>query len=155
LKRRLQKELLSKIYPEDDMWFIMHMEWYFLAFCTPEDPIDESNLTENCYNVHEGPSSTVLNPEIGEHEVISWSSCHDFSPITPRLMLILRSALLPNAEEDANENIKSWRRKTYKHSRNFRFSPAAATSTLKDLPLRKPRKSYSQVHLGRNTATTG
>jgi hypothetical protein len=141
----VEKELLGNIYPDDALWFIMHVEWYFLAFCTPCDPVDEFILTENCYNVHEGPNSTVRNPETGEHEVISWTSYHEFSPITPKLMLILRSVLLPNADEDANENIKVWRRKMYEYSRSSHVNSSTARSKLEDLPLKKARNSYSEI----------
>lgn len=141
----MEKKLLDNIYPDDALWFIMHMEWYFLAFCTPCDPIDEFILTENCYNVHEGPNSTALNPKTGEYEVISWTSYHEFSPISPKLMLILRSSLLPNAEEDVNQNIKTWRRNMYELNRSFHVNPDTAISTLEDLPLKKPRNSYSQI----------
>lgn len=145
LQGNWQKELLAKIYPGDALWFIMHMEWYYLAFCTPSEMNDEFVLTENCYNVHEGPNSTVLNPETGEHEVISWSSYHEFAPITPRLILILRSCLLPNSEEDTNERIKISRRNLLELSRTRHINPDTAKSILEDLPLRKPRNSYSQV----------
>lgn len=104
-----KKELVANIYPMDALWFITHMEWYYLAFCTPCDMNDEFLLTENCYNVHEGPNSTVLNLESGEHKVTSWSSYHEFAPITPRLILVLRWSLLPNPEEDTNESIKEGR----------------------------------------------
>ena len=145
LEGEWKTELLASIYPDDALWFIMHMEWYFLAFCTPCDASDEFILTENCYNVHEGPNSIALNLETGEHEVTSWSSYHEFSPITPKLILILRSSLLPNAEEDASENIKTWRTNMYELSRSFHVNPATARSTLEDLPLKKPRNSYSQI----------
>jgi hypothetical protein len=145
LEGKWQKELVTKIYPEDAMGFIMHMEWYFLAFCTPGDASDEFILTENCYNVHEGPNSTTLNQATGEYEVTAYTSYHEFSPITPRLMLILRSLLLPNAEEDADENIKTWRKNMYESSRSYHDNPAAAISTLEDLPLKKPRNSYTEV----------
>jgi hypothetical protein len=121
------------------------MEWYFLAFCTPCDASDEFILTENCYNVHEGPNSTALNLETGEYEVISWTSYHEFSPITPKLILILRSSLLPNVEEDMDENVKTWRRNMYELNQSFHVDPDTAQSKLEDLPLRKPRNSYTQV----------
>lgn len=145
LQGHWKKELLAKIYPDDALWFIVHMEWYYLAFCTPCDTSDEFVLTENCYNVHEGPNSTVLNLETGEYEVTSWSSYHEFAPITPRLILVLRSSLLPNPEEDTNESIKICRKKLLELSRSHHVNPDTARSTLEDLPLRKPRNSYSQV----------
>ncbi|KAH7093417.1 hypothetical protein FB567DRAFT_515306 [Paraphoma chrysanthemicola] len=140
-----RQELLAEIYPDDAFWFIMHMELYYLAFCTPDGSNEEFLLTENCYNVHEGPNSTILNPETGKPEVTSWSSYHEFAPITPRLILILRSSLLPNAEEDTNELVKEPRRNLFELSRSFHVNPDAAISILEDLPLKKPRNSYSQV----------
>ena len=145
LQGKWKQELLNSIYPHDAHWFIMHMEYYFLAICTPEDPVDEFILTENCYNVHEGPNSTVLNTQTGEHEVVSWTSYHEFSPVTPKLMLVLRSLLLPIAEEDANENIREWRNKMFESNRSQHLDPETAVSSLEDLPLAKPRNSYSQV----------
>ncbi|KAF1847287.1 uncharacterized protein K460DRAFT_276406 [Cucurbitaria berberidis CBS 394.84] len=144
LQGQWQETLLSSIYPDDAMWFIMHTEWYFMAFCTPSDPSSEFVLTENCYNVHEGPNSTALNPSTDEWEVTSWTSYHEFSPISPKLILILRSVLLPNEEEDASESIREWRRQIYETSRNSHANPATAISSLEDLPIRKPRNSYSQ-----------
>ncbi|KAF2134927.1 hypothetical protein P153DRAFT_329801 [Dothidotthia symphoricarpi CBS 119687] len=140
-----QKQLLRDIYPSDAMWFIMHTEWYFLAFCTPSDPNDEFILTENCYNIHEGPNSTALNPNTGEYDVVCWTSYHEFSPITPKLMFILRSCTLPNAEEDRSESIKEWRTNMYEMSRSQHSNPATAISTLEDLPIRKPQNSYSRI----------
>lgn len=145
MQGKWKKELVDSIYPHDAFWFIMHMEYYFLAICTPEDQTDEFILTENCYNVHEGPNSTVLNPQTGEHEVVSWTSYHEFSPITPRLMLVLRSLMLPVAEEDTSEKIREWRRKVFETSRSQHLDPENAVSSLEDLPLTKPRNSYSQI----------
>jgi hypothetical protein len=143
LEGKWQKKLLSRIYPYDALGFIMHMEWYFLAFCTPEDSKNEFLLTENCYNVFEGSSSTAINPETGEYEAGSWTSFHEFSPITPKLLLVLRSVLVPNSEEDANENMRNWRESLQKASASLHINPPAVKSMLQDLPARKPRNSYS------------
>jgi len=144
LEGKWKDVLLKSIFPHDAMWFIMHTEMYFLAFCTPSDPSDEFIVTENCYNIHEGPNSLTLNPATGKYEVTSWTSYHEFSPITPKLMLILRSSMLPNEEEDANENVKNQRRKFFEMNRSSHVNPAAA-SMLQDLPITKPRNSYSRV----------
>lgn len=145
LEGKWKMELIKKIYPDDAQWFIVHMEMYFLAFCTTMDPNDEFILTENCYSIHEGPSSIVINPETGVSETVAWTSYHEFSPITPKLMLILRSSMLPNVDEDADPDIKAWRREMYESSRNRHTDPTTAGSTLEDLALKKPRNSYSQV----------
>jgi hypothetical protein len=144
VKRKWIKKLLEEIYPDDAMWFFMHMEMHFLALCTPSEPTDEFILTENCYNVHEGPHSTALNPDTGDYEITAWTSFHEFGLISPKLLLVLRSFLLPNAEEDADQAIKEWRRTMYELSSLSHIDPSTAKSILEDLPLRKPRNSYSQ-----------
>jgi hypothetical protein len=145
LEGNWQKKLLVEIYPDDAKWFIMHVECYYLAICTPNDPNDEFVLTENCYNVHEGPNSIALNPNTGEYEVTGWTSYHEFSPITPKLMLVLRSMLLPNPEEDTNEGIKRWRKELNEANASFHGGSDTAKSLLEDLPIKQPRNSYSQV----------
>lgn len=142
---RWRHRLVESIYPDDAMWFIMHTEFYYLALCTPEDSEVEFFVTENCFNVHEGPNSTMLNPESGEYEVRAWTSYHEFNPVSPTLMLVLRSALLPDEEEDANENIREWRRRMFESSAEGHFDPERAQSLLADLPVRKARNSYSRV----------
>jgi hypothetical protein len=107
LEGRWKERLLSDIYQDDAMWFIIHMEMYYLAFCAPDDANDEFILIKNYYNVHEGPNNIAFSPDTSDYEVTSWTSYHEFSPITPRLMLVLRSFLLPNTEEDTNEHIKT------------------------------------------------
>ncbi|KAF1947455.1 hypothetical protein EJ02DRAFT_507895 [Clathrospora elynae] len=143
-----KETLLASIYPDDAKWFIMHTEMFFLAFCTPDNPNDEFILTENCYNVHEGPNATGFNSNTSEYEVVSWISYHEFSPITPKLMLVLRSFLLPNDEEDANEHMKKWRDDLYQASTRSHADPATAKSILEDLPVKKARNSYSQITAG-------
>jgi hypothetical protein len=145
LEGRWKDRLLSDIYQDDAMWFIMHMEMYYLAFCTPDDANDEFILTENCYNVHEGPNNIAFNPDTSDYEVTSWTSYHEFSPITPRLMLVLRSFLLPNKEEDTNEHIRNWRKEYYEMNARMHLNLATANSILEDLPVHRARKSYSRL----------
>lgn len=145
LKGEWRKKLLTEIFPNDALWFIAHTQCYFLAFCTPNDPNDEFVLTENCYNIYEGPNSFESHPDTREQILTAWTSYHEFSPITPKLMLVLRSLMLPNSEEDANEGIKEWRREFHKANIDKHNTPATSDSILKDLPIKKPRNSYSQV----------
>jgi hypothetical protein len=48
-------------YPSDAMWFIIHIEMYYLACCVPSEEGDDFVLTENSYSIHEGPTSTTTN----------------------------------------------------------------------------------------------
>jgi len=145
LEGKWKDKLRAEIYLDDALRFILHVEWYYLAFCTPDDPNGEFILTANCYNVHEGTNSVGLNPETKKYEVVQWTSFHEFSPITPKLMLVLRSNLLPNPEEDINEVVKNCRRELYEIKARAHANPATVKSMLEDLPVKKPRNSYSQV----------
>lgn len=139
------KTLINQIYPDDAYWFIMHSEMMYLAFCTPSDPKMEFIVTENCYAISEGPFSLSIDPRTREEKTVAWTSYHEFGPLSPKLIMVLRSFLLPNSEEDKNENIKSWREKMFALNSSKHANPSAATSKLADLPVRKARNSYSVV----------
>ncbi|KAF2707816.1 hypothetical protein K504DRAFT_458300 [Pleomassaria siparia CBS 279.74] len=145
LEGEWMQTLLAEIYPDDAKWFIMHVESFFLALCTPQDAKDEFILTEDCYNVREGPNQVLPNAVTGEYEVGAYTSYHEFSPITPRLIMVLRSFLLPEPEEDLDKDRKDWRKKLFEDNAKSFIDPAKAKSILEDLPIHKPRNSYSQV----------
>ncbi|KAI1773333.1 hypothetical protein F4818DRAFT_423952 [Hypoxylon cercidicola] len=120
----------------------------FLAICTPSDPGAEFILTDNSYGIFEGPNTFCQNKETGKVEESGWTSFHEFAPLSPKLMIILRSFLLPNPEEDGSQRIRevreSWRKMAVDD-----FYMAEQKSMLADLPITKPRNSYSQVVNGR------
>ena len=144
-KGEWMKSLINRLYPDDALWFIMHTEWMYLALCTPSGTGTEFILTENCYNVCEGPQTVLVDPITGERRYGLWTNYHEFSPVSPKLMMVLRSFVLPNSEEDMNESIKRWRETMYKLCISQHANPAAANSILADLPVKKPRNSYSSV----------
>ncbi|EED23296.1 conserved hypothetical protein [Talaromyces stipitatus ATCC 10500] len=139
------KKLLDGIYRDDAMWFIMHTEFMYLSLCTPSEADTEFLLTENCYNVFEGPQTILRDPKTGQSRFVSWTNFHEFSPISPKLLMVLRSFILPNPEEDKNEGIRKWRENIYKMALGPHANPRAANSILADLPIHKPRNSYSSV----------
>lgn len=53
--------------------------------------------------------------------------------------MVLRSLVLPNLEEDLNENIKRRRETMYELNVSQHANPSAANSILADLPIRKAR----------------
>ena len=74
----------------DALWFWKNITMHYLAFCTPEDPEDEFILSENSYGVFEGLNSSNK----------LWTDFHLFAPVTPKLMIILRSNMLPRRFDD-------------------------------------------------------
>ncbi|KAI0107161.1 hypothetical protein GGR51DRAFT_516486 [Nemania sp. FL0031] len=141
-------ELVEKMYRDDAMWFLMHSEMMYLAICTPSDPEAEFILTDNSYNVFEGPNTVAKNPVTGKFRDTGWTSYHEFAPLSPKLMIVLRSSLLPVPEEDSNPEIKAWRDARRKEAVDD-FYGGPVESNLADLPINKARNNYSQVVNGR------
>lgn len=138
------KNLVDRMYPEDAKWFIMHTSMMYLAMCTPSSVDAEFVLTENCYNVFEGPNTVTVDTTGETQQSGPWTNYHEFSPVSPKLMMILRSFVLPDPEEDKNEKIKKWRETMYKEIISQHLNPENADSKLADLPISKAQNSYTQ-----------
>ncbi|KAK0721954.1 hypothetical protein B0T26DRAFT_196561 [Lasiosphaeria miniovina] len=143
-----KSKLLKRMYMDDAMWFITHAQCSYMAICTPSDIADEFVLTDNSYNIFEGPNTFVQDTDTGEVGESGHVPIHEFAPVSPKLMIVLRSFLLPNPREDADEKVKA--------SRNFwRFCAVDGIydywkkSLLDDLPITKARNNYTRVFEGR------
>ncbi|KAI1756377.1 hypothetical protein F4782DRAFT_538078 [Xylaria castorea] len=139
-----KQELVNSMYQDDAFWFIMHSEMMYMAICTPSEPGAEFILADNSYNVFEGPNTFVENPVTGKFQDSGWTSFHEFAPLSPKLMIILRSNLLPIPEEDINPGIRAWREDLRKEAVDDWYG-ASQQSNLADLPIHKARNNYSQV----------
>ena len=137
---RWEAELLARAYPADAEWFIHHMNNFYLCFCTPEDCRDEFILTQNVYGIFEGPNSYE-----------SWTDWHNFSPISPKLLIVLRNIYLqPSRSDPRFDRFNNYFEKIVEVSCSMYPDPAAARSLLADIPVERPRPSYSTVRLARN-----
>ncbi|KAK5989089.1 hypothetical protein PT974_10587 [Cladobotryum mycophilum] len=85
----------KQIYPPDAEWFIDQVTEMFMTICTPANEDEEFILTENCCNVREGPTSWVEDENTGEKMAREGFSFHEFAPVSPKLMFVLRSGNLP------------------------------------------------------------
>jgi Protein of unknown function (DUF4238) len=137
-------ELVERIYPDDAMWAIANMQMMYLSICTPSSQEDEFLLTENAYSIHEGPNSPR-----------AYTEFHVFAVISPKLIMVLRSFLLPVPEEDRDPEINEWRQKLYALNAAQHIDPSRANSCLQDLPVRKACNSYTSVVNGRITYIDG
>jgi len=138
-------DLQERIYPDDAQWFIAHTQMMYLAFCTTSIDDDEFLLTENAYSIHEGPNSYRLDPQTGEHIPTAYTEYHVFAVISPKLIMVLRSVLLPVPEEDNNKKIDDWRKSMYKLNIDQHSYPMLSGSVLADLPITKASNSYSKI----------
>ncbi|KAJ9616680.1 hypothetical protein H2200_000399 [Cladophialophora chaetospira] len=149
LKGEWMAELQEAMYPNDAQWYIAHMQGMYLALCTTSGPDDEFLLTENAYSIHEGPVSSLIDPDTGKETPMSYTEFHAFAPISPKLIMVLRSNLLPNLEEDAAARIRRQRELMFQATAATHNDPSGVRSLLQDLPVTKARNSYSRFVDGR------
>ena len=142
------KELPKQMYVDDAMWFISHAQFMYMAICTPSDPSDEFILTDNSYNIFEGPLSFVTDKTSGKPEAASYAPLHEFAPISSKLMIVLRSFLLPVPEEDAHPTMKAKRDLWYSLAVGDVYKQEVK-SLLSDLPITKAQNNYSKIVDGR------
>jgi hypothetical protein len=142
-------KLPDVMFPEDAKMFIFQVQSSYLAFCTPAEKIDEFILTDQCYNVFEGPTNETFCAKTGEYLGNTYLCYHEFGPVSPRLIIVLRSRLLPETLEDMDSKIQKLRR-TIQDAAAIQFpNPENVKSILLDLPVMKATNSYTRVINGR------
>ncbi|KAE8377496.1 hypothetical protein BDV26DRAFT_293101 [Aspergillus bertholletiae] len=115
----------------------------FTAFCQPLSEEDGFILPHNAYGIFEGPSDIEVDPITARIVEGMYTEYHSFAPISPKLIIVLRSSLLVNPSEEGAENLQGvwkWLRETV---RIQHLSPHSAVSLLKSLPIKKCENSYS------------
>ena len=120
--------------------YVFHMSESYMAFCEPQSSEDEFILTDNGFGIFEGPvvydtinlRSTGADgspPRVGDPR---YTEFHKLAPLSPRLILVLRSNFL------RDEPI--WKRRK-EISNQFSVQPGAV-SLLQDLPIKPPKIHY-------------
>jgi hypothetical protein len=148
-KLEWMEELKKRAYPADAEWFIKHTQMMYLALCTPSHQDDEFLLTENAYSIQEGPVSLTVDPVTGESVMTCYTEFHVFATISPKLMIVLRSNLLPQPVEDINDDERYMKETLYELNAFQHNNPDTANSILEDLPIAKAHNSYSRIVDGR------
>lgn len=87
------------MFPDDALWFIGHVQESYVAVCTPSQARDEFIITDNCYNTYNGANSAVRDSATGRVSVGNWSSFHEFAVTSRRLIIVVRSYILPDPHE--------------------------------------------------------
>ena len=96
---------------------------------------DEFLLTQNAYSVFEGPSSAG-----------TYTEYHRFAPVSPKIIVVLHSLLLPSAGQEEG---KDTRQILLDMTKSMHLNPNAAGSWLEDLPITKARNNHSRVVNGK------
>lgn len=153
LKSEWPKRLAKRTYLPDALWFFTHVEASYMAICTPSKKKDELLLTDNSYSVFEGPNTFVRHPDGGKLHASAYTPLHEFAPVSPKLMIVLRSNFLPNALEDRSPSIRAQRDR----DRNLVLDEVygcEVQSWLSDLPIAKAENSYTEIINGQLHLTT-
>ncbi|GKZ34328.1 hypothetical protein AbraIFM66950_004558 [Aspergillus brasiliensis] len=139
--KKWRETLRNQIYPDDAAMFELHLLHSFMAFCEPETPGEEEFLlTENAFGIFEGPCSTTVNPLSGNPEISAYTEFHNFAPIAPRLIIILRSFLLPfPGDEGIAQGLRA---ELLEAQRAAHRHPEMAGSILADLHIRPCETRY-------------
>ncbi|KAH6880829.1 hypothetical protein B0T10DRAFT_495276 [Thelonectria olida] len=138
-------KLSEVMFPADAAMFTYHVQSSYTAFCTPSENDDEFILTDQCYSVFEGPIHETTSALTGEDLGSSYLCFHEFGPISSRLIIVLRSFVLPEALGDANHKIRE-AREMFLEGAAVQFpNPENVKSILADLPVAKAMNSYSRV----------
>lgn len=148
------KFLQERMYEDDAMWAISNIQMFYMSICTPADEQNEFLLTQNAYSIFEGPVSRVRDTQSGGW-VEPYTEFHMFFVISPKIVLVLRSFLLPNASEDHDESRKAWRKTMYALCTRQHSCPPLVKSVLEDLPVEMPRNSYTRMVNGRRILAAG
>ncbi|KAN0122749.1 Protein of unknown function (DUF4238) domain containing protein [Hyaloscypha variabilis] len=142
-------EWMSKLpevmFPADAAMFIFHGQSSYMAFCTPTEEPDEFILTDQCYNVFEGPINETFSANTGEYLGGTYLCYHEFGPVSPRLIIVLRSSALPEALEDSNSKIQKLSQRMQNAAAAQFSNPQSIKSILADLPVAKPMNNYTSV----------
>ena len=138
-------KLMKNAYEPDAAWFVVHCQMMYLALCTPSKHEDEFILTENAYSIFEGPASCYVDPKTKKLTQGVWSEFHMFAPVSPKLMIVLRSFVFPVPEEDSNEEIRLWRQSMREQMAAQLGGPQRMRSMFESLPISKARNSYTKI----------
>ncbi|KAK3938582.1 hypothetical protein QBC46DRAFT_410024 [Diplogelasinospora grovesii] len=129
-------KLPEVMFPPDAAMFTYHVQSSYTAFCTPSEEDDEFILTD------QGPR-------------VSYLCFHEFGPISARLIIVLRSFVLPEALKDANHKIRDAREMYLEVAATQFPNPENVKSILADLPAAKAMNSYTRVTNGRLEVAPG
>ncbi|KAG6175478.1 hypothetical protein E4U27_006203 [Claviceps purpurea] len=138
------QQLPTRMYPTDAYWAITHSQSSYMTLCTPSARDAEFIVPDNCYSIAEGPHEAPMDATSGKRAIQKWTSLHEFGPISPRLLIVLRSALFPFPQEDGADADVRATRELLQSCQEAMLGPLSET-LLADLPVSKASNNYSKV----------
>ncbi|EXK78601.1 hypothetical protein FOQG_16716 [Fusarium oxysporum f. sp. raphani 54005] len=135
-----QETLKSSVYYGLFCHFQEHITEFWMSFCTPLSEDEEFILPDTGSHVYEGPTVDFQDKTTGEFIRLG-PRFHLFAPISPLLMIVLRSKHLPEPHEDNNPETKAGRQ-LYRQVEIDSIHGPGTKSILEDLPVHKAINSY-------------
>ncbi|EED22689.1 conserved hypothetical protein [Talaromyces stipitatus ATCC 10500] len=148
-------KLPELMFPADAGMFIFQTQASYMAFCTPAEIHDEFILTDQCYNLFEGPTNDTFCARTGKYLGNTYMCYHDFGPVSPKLIIVLRSWVLPEPLEDMNPEYQTIRQRIHNAAVAQFPNPDNINFILSDLPVAKADNSYTHVVNGRRELALG
>lgn len=139
------ERLPDLMFPADASMFIFHAQHSYITFCTAAEMNDEFILTDQCYNLFEGPTHNTFCAKTGDYLGDTYLCFYEFGPISSRLMIILRSNILPEALEDMDPKVREIRQRELFAAAAQCPNPESVRSILEDLPVAKAMNSSLRV----------
>jgi Protein of unknown function (DUF4238) len=75
--------LQDLMFPADATMFIFHAQHLYIAFCTPAEKDEEFILTDQGYNLFEGPTHNTFCAKTGDYVGDTYLCFHEFGPVSP------------------------------------------------------------------------
>ncbi|KAI1013645.1 hypothetical protein LB503_010629 [Fusarium chuoi] len=138
-----QQTVKSTVYYGLFCHFVEHITEFWMSFCTPASEDQEFILSDTGSHVYEGLTVDFQDEKTGE-SLDPGPRFHLFAPISPRLMIVLRSKHLPEPHEDKSPEIKTTRQ-LYRQTEIDSIYGPGTKSILEDLPVYKAVDSYSTL----------
>ncbi|KAG5806283.1 hypothetical protein H9Q74_009172 [Fusarium xylarioides] len=138
-----QQTLKTTVYYGLFRHFVEHITEFWMSFCTPSSEDQEFILSDTGSHVYEGPTVDFQDKTTGEFLRLG-PRFHLFAPMSPRLMIVLRSKHLPEPHEDNNPEIKAGRQ-LYRQIEIDSIHGPGTKSILEHLPVHKAINSYSTL----------
>ena len=101
------------------------------------------------------PTNETFSANMGEYLGNTYLCYQEFGPVSPRLIIVLRSCLLPEKAEDMDPTTQKLRQSTLKGAAAHFPDPENVKSILSDLPVAKVTNSYTKVVRGRLALAPG
>ncbi|CUS10991.1 unnamed protein product [Tuber aestivum] len=129
-----------EMFSGDADMYVFHMRESYMAFCEPESLEDEFIITDNGFGIFEGPvvydvfdlKGTGADGSRPQLKDPTYTEYHKLAPLTPRLILVLRSNFLRDGP--------LWQ-KRLKFFRDLKTWPES-DSLLQGLPIKPPKTHY-------------